>query len=92
MKKVLTTLALSTVLLFNGVLASEVENISADEALKKLQEGNERFVKSKFKRVHLSKKRRKEMLKGQHPFVIILSCSDSRLNCANDVSDIFYLG
>lgn len=56
-----------------------VENISADEALEKLIKGNERFIELREKHPDLDKKRRKEMLKGQHPFVVILSCSDSRV-------------
>lgn len=59
--------------------ASSVSNVSADKALIKLQEGNERFVKLKMKHPDSSKKRRLSMLKGQHPFVVILSCSDSRV-------------
>ena len=79
MKKILTTLALSSVLLFNCAIASEHQNLSAEEALEKLTQGNERFIKNRFKHPRLSKKRKKEMLQGQHPFVIILSCSDSRV-------------
>ena len=55
------------------------ENISADEALEKLIKGNERFIELKEQHPDSDKKRRKEMLKGQHPFVVILSCSDSRV-------------
>ena len=50
MKKTLFLLSLSAVLLFNinSTYANHnVENISADEALKKLQKGNERFIKNK---------------------------------------------
>ena len=35
MKKILTTLALSSVLLFNCAIASEHQNLSAEEALEK---------------------------------------------------------
>lgn len=67
-------------LLFNNVCkAHNIENISADEALKKLKQGNERFVQLHQKHPDENKKRRQEMLKGQHPFAIILSCSDSRV-------------
>lgn len=55
------------------------ENVSADDALNKLIAGNERFVKLKEKHPDNTVKRRHEMLKGQHPFVVILSCSDSRV-------------
>lgn len=59
--------------------ANEVSNISADEALLKLKQGNEHFVKMRLKHPDETKKRREELLKGQHPFVAILSCSDSRV-------------
>ena len=64
---------------FNICYAHNIDNISAEEALKKLKKGNERFVKFNSKHPDESKQRRKEMLKGQHPFVVILSCSDSRV-------------
>lgn len=59
--------------------ASEVQGIPADEALSKLKAGNERFTSMKVKHPDENKKRREEMRKGQHPFVVILSCSDSRV-------------
>ena len=37
------------------------------------------FVEQKLKHPDIGKQRRKEMIKGQHPFVAILSCSDSRV-------------
>lgn len=63
----------------NFCSAHDIENLSAEEALKKLKQGNERFVKLHQKHPDESVKRRKEMINGQHPFVIILSCSDSRV-------------
>ena len=57
----------------------EIENLSAQDALTKLKKGNERFVEQKLKHPDIGKQRRKEMIKGQHPFVAILSCSDSRV-------------
>lgn len=62
-----------------SVQASEVKNLSADEALAKLKNGNEHFLKYHMQHPDESRHRRKEMLKGQHPFVAILSCSDSRV-------------
>lgn len=58
---------------------SNIENLSAKQALKKLKTGNERFIKFQSKHPDETKSRRKEMVKGQHPFVVILSCSDSRV-------------
>ena len=81
MKKVLYSLGLICALVFNvnTSFAHNIDNLSADEALKKLKQGNKRFVQLHQKHPDESGKRRKEMLKGQHPFVIILSCSDSRV-------------
>lgn len=79
MKKTLILSLFSITMLFNSAFAHNIDNLSAQEALKKLQEGNERFVKFHQKHPDENKKRRKAMLKGQHPFVVILSCSDSRV-------------
>ena len=81
MKKMLLSLALifTVLLTANAVYAHNIENISAEKALDKLIQGNKRFVQMHSKHPDESKKRRKEMLKGQHPFVAILSCSDSRV-------------
>lgn len=82
MKKLL----LSTMLIFSLLITANTclanhnsENLSAEESLEKLVQGNKRFVELKQKHPDEDKKRRKEMLKGQHPFVVILSCSDSRV-------------
>lgn len=81
MKKVLYSLGLICALVFNvnTSFAHNIDNLSADEALKKLKQGNKRFVQLHQKHPDESGKRRKEMLKGQRPFVIVLSCSDSRV-------------
>ena len=82
MKKLLLSamLIFSLLITTNTCLANHnSENLSAEKALEKLIKGNERFVKLEQKHPDEDKKRRKEMLKGQHPFVIILSCSDSRV-------------
>ena len=81
MKKLATTLLLSLAIMTsaNSCFANEIENISAKKALKKLIQGNERFINSKSEHPDEDLKRRKEALKGQHPFAVILSCSDSRV-------------
>jgi carbonic anhydrase len=54
--------------------------ISAREALKRLQDGNRRFVSDEVHRDRLrGEARRKELVTGQAPFAIILGCSDSRV-------------
>jgi carbonic anhydrase len=54
--------------------------ISALEALRRLQEGNARFVTGEGTRdLSLEHMRRMELLADQAPFAIILGCSDSRV-------------
>ena len=72
-------ICLSLIFAANTCFANTVENLSAENAMQKLTDGNKRFVEQKEKHPDVNKKRRKEMLKGQHPFVVILSCSDSRV-------------
>ena len=81
MRKILYSIGLILAFGFNinTSFAHNIDNLSADEALKKLKQGNKRFVQLHQKHPDESRKRRKEMLKGQHPFVIVLSCSDSRV-------------
>ena len=81
MKKTFISLAflLAFFLKSNACYAHNLENLSAQEALDKLKKGNKRFVQLHQKHPDESIQRRKEMLKGQHPFVVILSCSDSRV-------------
>lgn len=52
--------------------------ISSKEALEKLIEGNERFASGNFENPNRCNIRRGELLEGQTPFAVILSCSDSR--------------
>lgn len=54
--------------------------ITALEALKRLQEGNRRFVSGvRSLDTLISQARRDELVSGQAPFAVILGCSDSRV-------------
>ena len=53
--------------------------VGGEEALQRLMDGNVRFVKSQSTHPHQTIQRRIELTKGQEPFAIILSCSDSRV-------------
>ena len=52
--------------------------MNPDDAMKKLQEGNARFVAGKPSAKNLVSQRQ-SLLSGQQPFAIILTCSDSRV-------------
>lgn len=50
-----------------------------EDAYTKLMEGNKRFVEGAFSKKDLGDAIRKELAKGQHPFAIVVNCSDSRV-------------
>jgi len=53
---------------------------SAEEAKKLLEEGNKRFVEEELLKKDMGSARREELsTKGQKPFAVIVSCSDSRV-------------
>jgi len=52
---------------------------TADEALVELKAGNARFMAGKHESPNLTMERVKEVVAGQHPEAVILSCSDSRV-------------
>ena len=57
----------------------ETYEVIAGEALRKLLEGNKRYVAEKFSGTRKNAARRTAIAKGQHPFAVILGCSDSRV-------------
>jgi len=59
--------------------ASETSNITPDAALQKLMDGNRRYIQQKRTFPDQSRSRILELAKGQHPFAIVLGCSDSRV-------------
>jgi carbonic anhydrase len=54
-------------------------NMTPDEALRQLMEGNQRFVARKQKSPHQDVVRLTEVAKGQKPYAAILGCADSRV-------------
>ena len=53
---------------------------SPDEALKRLKNGNQRFVNGQYQHPRIGKSRRMDTFKnGQHPFATVIACSDSRV-------------
>ncbi|MEM7625744.1 MAG: carbonic anhydrase [Planctomycetota bacterium] len=61
------------------VFADGHEASAADASLQKLMDGNARFVAGEMMHPNLSAERRAELAKGQSPYAIIVSCSDSRV-------------
>jgi carbonic anhydrase len=52
---------------------------SGNEAQERLMDGNKRFVTGDLSKKDIGDSRRQELIKGQHPFATVLSCSDSRV-------------
>jgi carbonic anhydrase len=53
--------------------------VPADKTLAKLMDGNRRYARHKEQHPDESLARRKELQSDQHPFAVVLSCSDSRV-------------
>src|SRR5512136_620867 len=58
---------------------SAKREISAEEALQRLKDGNERFLRGEAHLPGLTRETLAELARGQHPFATILGCSDSRV-------------
>ncbi len=56
-----------------------MENITPDNALRKLKEGNRRFAHDQQIHPNSDTARRLELMDGQSPFATIITCSDSRV-------------
>lgn len=53
--------------------------VSITESIAKLKEGNLRFISGNLQHPRQTRDRRTELTESQHPFAIIVSCSDSRV-------------
>lgn len=53
--------------------------MDAEQALQRLKKGNERFAGDSPKHPRADASWRSELLAGQHPFAVIVGCSDSRV-------------
>jgi carbonic anhydrase len=53
--------------------------ISADEAIQRLIVGNQRYVQNALTHPNATVQKRAQLAAGQHPFAIVLGCSDSRV-------------
>lgn len=80
MLKKISLFVVVLMLLMSTALANGAEmGVTADNALQMLVDGNNRFVTGHLGNLHNSQARRDELTQGQHPFAIIVSCSDSRV-------------
>jgi len=58
---------------------SRPDNLSADDATKRLQQGNTRYVAGSMERPRCTPDRRESLTGGQAPFATVLTCADSRV-------------
>jgi carbonic anhydrase len=72
-----------------------VDNLTAEAALQKLKDGNDRYVLDHVEHPHEGAQRRIDLSVAQHPFAIVLGCADSRvvpeLIFDQGVGDLFVL-
>lgn len=59
--------------------AEHAAGISPDEALARLMDGNQRFIKGAATHAGTDAARRAELTSGQKPFAAVLACADSRV-------------
>lgn len=64
---------------FSTAAEEKISGVLPQEALKRLEEGNKRFVEGKSQHPRADQARIKETAQAQEPFATILSCSDSRV-------------
>jgi carbonic anhydrase len=76
MKHVKILTALFIVVVFSAIVYA---GGAGDEALQKLMDGNKRYVSGNLAKKNIGETRRNELSKGQKPFAIVITCSDSRV-------------
>lgn len=77
MKQFKVFLSLVIVVVFSSFVFA---GSAGDESLQKLMDGNQRYVDGKFANKDIGSTKRQELSsKGQKPFAIVVTCSDSRV-------------
>jgi carbonic anhydrase len=76
---VISLLAASQFALAADPAHPEQPTVAPAEAVSKLKEGNGRYTTGNLQHPGQTTERRAELAKDQHPFAVILSCSDSRV-------------
>jgi len=69
----------NVVILLIALLTAQLFAQSADSSIKKLVDGNKRYVENKPTHQNQTAKRREEVANGQKPFAVVITCSDSRV-------------
>jgi len=81
-RKILSLITVASLFMALGIMAmgtDEKVGITSEQAMKMLMDGNARFVSGNLTHPDQSPERRAEVLAGQHPFAVIVGCSDSRV-------------
>jgi carbonic anhydrase len=76
---ILTLASLALAIVVNAAASEDITGPTADEALKMLVDGNARFVSGNAIHPDQSAERLASVVSSQHPFAVIVSCSDSRI-------------
>lgn len=63
----------------SSAIAASLNLLAPSAALKRLMDGNQRFVHQLSEHRNQSQARMKEVAQAQHPFAALLSCADSRV-------------
>jgi len=58
---------------------ADIDNLSAEDALNRLMDGNARYISGELEHPNTSIARRDSLASGQAPFAVIVTCADSRV-------------
>jgi carbonic anhydrase len=75
----LTIVVLLSAFVVSAIASEEESGISGEQALQKLMDGNARFASGNLTHPDQSADRLSELVSGQHPFAVVVGCSDSRI-------------
>ena len=78
MKRFRTLFSLLAAIVF--IAGSVYAGKADDQPLDKLMQGNARYVSGHISKKDSGEAYRKELAKGQHPFAVVVACSDSRVS------------
>jgi len=78
-KALLTIALIASATIITATASEEESSLTPEIALQNLMNGNLRYAEGNASHPHHSPERRAELLSGQHPFAVILGCSDSRI-------------